>query len=211
MIKVILTDDHPIVREGLKKILSGLPDIIVAGEACTGEEFLDKLRHDAFDVALLDIAMPGRSGIDILEEIKKEKIKIPVLILSIHSTQHYAVHALKSGASGYVTKDADPDELIKAIRKVAAGRKYVSEELAEWLASSLEVSFETPLHEKLSPREFEVLCALAYGKGIGEIAEDMLLSATTISTYRKRILDKMSMNSTAELIHYAVKAGLIDT
>jgi len=210
MIKILIADDHAVVRRGLKQIVSETPDIIVADEASTGYEVLDKVRSNDYDAVILDISMPGGDGLNILKQINKEKPKIPILVLSVHPENQYAVRALKAGAAGYLTKDSAPGELISAIRRVSCGRKYVSLQLAEKLASDLETDKGRQLHEKLSDREYQVLCMMASGKRAMEIATDLCLSVKTISTYRSRILEKMRMKSNAELTHYAIKHGLIE-
>jgi len=209
MIKVLIADDHTIVREGLKQILSESSDIIASGEARNGKEVLNKIIEDDYDVVLLDISMPGRSGIDILKEIKSIKPKLSVLILSMYPEEQYAVRALKTGASGYLTKESATDELISAIRKVYLGGKYISSTLAEELAFYLENDTERKPHDKLSNREFHVMSMIASGKTVNKIAEELSLSPKTISTYRSRILEKMKMKTNAELIHYAIKNGLV--
>jgi DNA-binding NarL/FixJ family response regulator len=210
MIKILIADDHPVVRKGLKEIIQATPDMTVSGEASDGQEVLEKVMKIDFDVVVLDIAMPGRSGLDVLKELKRGKPELPVLILSIHPEEQYAVRVLKAGASGYLTKDSAPDELITAILKVSRGKKYISSSLAEKLAYDLEIGAEKPLHETLSDREYEVMCLIASGKTVKEIAEELYLSVKTISTYRARILEKMKMRSSAELTHYAIKLGLVD-
>jgi len=210
MIKILIADDHPVVRKGLKDIIQETSDLIVSDEASNGQEVLEKVRKLDFDVVLLDIAMPGRSGLDILKELKSGKPEIPVLILSIHPEEQYAVRVLRAGASGYLTKDSAPDELITAILKVSRGKKYISASLAEKLAYDLEIGAEKPLHETLSDREYEVMCRIASGKTIKEIAEELYLSSKTISTYRARILEKMKMKSSAELTYYTIKHELVD-
>lgn len=210
MIKVLIADDHAVVLEGLKQILSETPDIIVAAQASNGQEVLDKIRTNSLDAVVLDIGMPGRSGLDTLMHIRRERPNLPVLVLSIHPEDQYAVRVLKAGASGYLTKDSAPDQLIAAIRKVVAGGKYVSPTLAEKLAFDLESDSDRPLHETLSDREYEVLCMIALGKTVKEIADKLSLSVKTISTYRARILEKMKMKNNAELTHYVIREGLTD-
>lgn len=210
MIKILIADDHAVVRRGLKQIVSETPDIIVTGEASTGYEVLDKVRGNDYDAVILDISMPGGDGLNILKQIKKEKPKIPILLLSVHPEDQYAVRALKAGAAGYLTKDSATGELISAIRRVSCGRKYVSSQLAEKLALDLETDRGKQLHEKLSDREYQVLCMMSSGKMAKEIATDLCLSVKTISTYRSRILEKMRMKNNAELTHYAIKHGLIE-
>lgn len=210
MIKILIADDHAIVREGLKQILSESPDLVVVAEASTGQEVLDKVAKNDLDLVVLDISMPGRGGMDILKEIKSLKPKLPVLILSMYPEEQYAVRVLKSGASGYLTKESAPIELVKAIRQISQGKKYISPSLAEKLAVDLEVSSDKPPHETLSDREYQVMCMIASGKTLKEIADGLSLSIKTISTYRSRILEKMNMRTNAELTHYAVKNRLVD-
>ena len=210
MIKILIADDHPVVRKGLKEIIEVTPDMMVGDEASNGRETLEKVRKSDFDVVLLDISMPGRSGLDILKELKSEKPELSVLILSMHPEEQYAVRVLKAGASGYLIKESAPGELIAAIRKASKGRKYISSSLAEKLAFDLEIDAEKPLHETLSDREYEVMRMIASGKTISEIAKKLFLSVKTISTYRSRILEKTGMKSNAELTHYALKNRLVE-
>ena len=210
MIRILVVDDHAIVREGLKQILGEVDDMSVRDEAGNGQEALAKIRSGEFDVVLLDISMPGRSGLEILKEIKAERPKLPVLILSMHAEEQYAVRALRAGASGYVTKASAPDELIGAIRKVSCGRKYVSSSLAEKLAFELDIDTRKPPHETLSDREYQVMLMLASGKSVKEIADELCLSVKTISTYRARVMEKMNMKKNAELTLYAIQNHLVD-
>ncbi len=210
MIKILIADDHTIVREGLKQILAETPDMVVSSEAKDGQEVLAKVAKNDYDVVLLDISMPGRSGLDVLKQLKIEHPKLPVLILSMYSEEQYAMRALRAGASGYMTKESAPDELIEAIRKVSRGRKYVSPSLAEKLAVSLELGDEKPPHEMLSDREYEVMSMIASGKTIKEIAEELSLSVKTISTYRTRILEKLNLKTNAAITHYAVQNRLVE-
>jgi len=209
MIKILVVDDHAIVREGLKQIVEDTSGLAVTGEAANEQETLELLRKHDFDVVLLDIAMTGRGGLEVLKQIKQEKPELPVLILSMYPEEQYAVRALKMGAAGYLTKVSAPDELIKAIKKIATGRKYVSNSLAEKLAFNLEIDTEKPLHECLSNREFQVMCLITSGKTVKNIAEKLSLSVNTVSTYRFRILDKMRMKTNSELTHYAIKNQLV--
>ena len=209
MIKIFITDDHPIVREGLKQTLRETPDIAVSGEASNGEETLDDLRNREVDVVLLDISLPGRSGLDILSQLRFAYPNLKILILSTYPEEQYAIRALKTGAAGYLTKESAPEELITAIRKVACGGKYVSAALAERLAFNVAGEATARPHEKLSNREYQVMCLIASGKTAKEIAEALSLSDKTISTYRRRILDKMHMRHNAELTHYAIQQGLV--
>lgn len=210
MYKILIADDHAVVRKGLKQILTETLDMVAAGEASTGQGVLDMLRENEYDVVILDISMPGRSGLDIMKDLKNKKSSIPVLVLSIHPEEQYAVRALKAGASGYLTKESAPDELVVAIRKVAQGGKYVTTSLAEKLAFDLGKANEKPLHETLSDREFQVMCMIGSGKTVKEIAEELCLSIKTISTYRSRILEKTKMKNNAEITRYAIKNGLVD-
>jgi two-component system invasion response regulator UvrY len=210
MMKILIADDHSVVREGLKQILSERSDMAVTAEASTGHEVLKQIEKNNFDLVVLDISMPGRGGLDILKEIRNKRPKLPVLILSMYPEEQYAVRVLKAGASGYMTKDSAPHELINAIKQISKGKKYVSPSLAEKLAVDLEISTGKPLHESLSDREYQVMCMIASGKTLKEIAEQLSLSIKTISTYRSRILEKMNMKSNAELTHYAIKNSLVD-
>ncbi|OPX99409.1 MAG: Response regulator UvrY [Syntrophorhabdus sp. PtaB.Bin047] len=209
MIRILVADDHSVVREGIKQILAGLDDMIVEDEAESGQEVLLKMQSKDYDLVLLDISMPGKSGLEVLEEIKVMKPRVPVLILSMHPEEQYAVRMLRAGASGYLTKASAPQELISAIRKVSRGGKYVTVSLAEKLAFELDAGAEKPRHERLSNREYQVMLLLASGMSVSEVADELCLSAKTISTYRTRILDKMDMKKNAELTLYAVKNNLI--
>jgi two-component system invasion response regulator UvrY len=210
MIRILIADDHRIVREGLKQILAETPDMTVVDEASNGQEVLGKVWEGDYDVVLLDISMPGRSGLDILKQLKNERPKLAVLVLSMYSEEQYAMRALRAGASGYMTKESAPDELIEAIRKVSTGRKYISATVAEKLAISLEANDERPAHESLSDREYQVMCMIASGKTIKTIADELSLSVKTVSTYRTRILEKMRMKNNAELTHYSIQNRLVE-
>jgi two-component system invasion response regulator UvrY len=209
LIKILIADDHAIVRQGLKQIISETSDLAVTGETGDGRNVMNKIYENDFDVVLLDIAMPGRSGLEVLEEIRQKRPDLPVLILSMHPEEQYAVRALRTGAAGYLTKESAPEELISAIRKVSRGKKYVTASLAERLASAIESDFEKPLHETLSNREYQVLCMIASGKTVKQISEELSLSVKTISTFRCRILNKMRMKNNAELTYYAIQNGLV--
>jgi two-component system, NarL family, invasion response regulator UvrY len=209
MIRILIADDHAIVREGFKQILAETPDMVVAGEAANGHEVLDMVRKGDWDLVILDIAMPGKDGLETLKELKQQKPGLQVLILSIYPEEQYAVRLLRAGAAGYLTKESAPDELIAAIRKVSNRGKYVSASLAEKLAWLLEAGSEEPLHELLSDREYKVMLTIATGKTVSEIAEEMCLSIKTISTYRARALKKMGMKTNAEFSYYALKNGLL--
>jgi two-component system, NarL family, invasion response regulator UvrY len=210
MIKVLVADDHAVVREGLKQILADTSDIELAGEAATGSEALDKVRNEDWDVVVLDISLPDRNGLDVLKQIKSGRPELPVLVLTMHGEEQYAVRVLRAGAAGYLTKETAPEQLVEAIRKVARGGKYVSPSLAEDLAFHLLSRSQKPLHETLSDREFQVLCMIASGKKAKDIAEELCLSIKTISTHRARILQKMRMKSNAELIHYSIRNRLVE-
>ena len=209
MLKILIADDHAIVRQGLKQIVTETPDMIVAGEASNGQELLNKIQESDYDVVVLDITMPGRDGIDVLKQLRSERPELPILMLSIHPEEQYALRALKAGASGYLTKESAPDELVVAIRKVSRGGKYISSSLAEKLAFELEVGREQAPHETLSDREYQVMRMIASGKTVMEIAQELVLSEKTISTYRSRILEKMNMKNNAELTYYAIKNQLV--
>jgi DNA-binding NarL/FixJ family response regulator len=207
--KILLADDHAVVRHGLKQILTDEFKRATFGEARNTREALDLVWKQDWDVVVLDITMPGRSGLDALREIKKSKPRLPVLVLSMHPENQFAVRVLKAGASGYMTKESAPDELVGAVKKVLAGGRYVSTALAETLAASLSNNQRAP-QEKLSDREFQVLRLIASGKMATEIARELSLSVKTISTYRTRILEKMGMKNNAELMHYAIQHRLVE-
>lgn len=210
MIKILIADDHAVVREGLKQIISETSDMRVTDEANNGQEVLNKVSEQHYDVVLLDITLPGRSGLDVLKQLKSKMPKLPVLMLSVHPEEQYAVRTLKAGASGYLTKGSATDELIAAIRKISTCKKYVSSSLAEKLAFDLDLDYDKPRHEILSDREYQVMSMIASGKTVKEIADELSLSVQTISTYRSRILEKMKMKNNAEIIYYAVKQGLVE-
>jgi len=210
MIRILVVDDHAIVREGLKQILSDVKDMAVLAEAANGREALESIRRQDFDVILMDISMPGRSGLEILKDIRNEQPKLPVLILSMHPEEQYAVRSLRAGAAGYLNKSSAPGELIGAIRKVSAGRKYVSPSVAEKLALELGTDTSKLPHEFLSDREYQIMMMLASGKSVSEIAQELCLSVKTISTYRSRVMAKMNMKKNAELTLYAVQNHLLN-
>jgi two-component system, NarL family, invasion response regulator UvrY len=209
MIKILIVDDHPIVREGLKKILSLYDDIRVTDEAESANEALEKAANDDFDLIILDISMPERSGLDIVKDLKKSNPKTPILILTMHSEDYYAMRAFKSGVSGYLNKASASDQLIIAIRQIMAGKKYVSPELVTILATNLEKPSSEKMHEFLSNRELEVMCAIAKGKSIEDISNELNLSKSTIHTYRRRIFSKMRFNNNAEVIRYVIDNHLV--
>jgi two-component system invasion response regulator UvrY len=210
LIRIIIADDHAIVREGLKQILADSKDIVVTGDAENGVDAVKLVRKDDCDVLLLDISMPDRSGIEVLKQIKKESPKLAVLMLSMHREDQYAVRSLKAGASGYLNKQSAPNELVDAIRLVAAGRKYISPALAQELANQVGEDREVPLHETLSDREYQTFIMIASGKTVSDIAEELSLSVKTISMYRSRLLQKMKLRNNAELTHYAIKNELVE-
>jgi DNA-binding NarL/FixJ family response regulator len=210
MIKLLIADDHAIFREGLKHILEEHPDILVADEAGNGQEVLDYIWKNEYDMILLDIGMPGMPALEVLKQVKNERPRLPVLVLSMYPEDQYAVRFIRAGASGYLTKESAPEELITAIRKITAGRKYITSSVAEKLADEVEPDAEKPAHHTLSDREFEVFRLIASGKTVKQIADDLFLSVKTISTYRSRILEKMKMKTNAELMHYALKQHMLD-
>ncbi len=210
MINIIIADDHAIVRKGLKQILDDTLEMKVVAEAGNSVELMEKLHQQQFDVVILDITMPGRSGLDVLKDIKTEFPKLPVLVLSVHREEQYAVRTLRSGAAGYLNKKSAPDELIEAIRVVSTGRKYISNSVADTLVTSLEPDSEKPLHESLSDREYQVMCMIASGKSVSTISRELNLSVKTISTFRAHILRKMNMKDNAEITHYAIKNQLVE-
>lgn len=209
MIRVLIADDHAVVRRGLVQIISETLDLQVAAEAGSGFEALDLARRQPFDAVVLDLSMPGQSGLDTLKQLRAEHPQLPVLVLSMHAENQYAVRVLKAGAAGYLTKESAPEELVRAIRRIAGGGKYMSPAVAEALLFHLDADATGPLHATLSDREFQVMRLLASGKTVSEIAGELALSVKTISTYRTRVLEKMHMRSNAELTHYAIKNDLI--
>jgi DNA-binding NarL/FixJ family response regulator len=209
MIRILVADDHAIVRRGLRQIVADESDMEVVGEAQTTQEILDLARQEEWDVIVLNISMPGRGGFEALKALKQTHSKRPVLVLSMYPEDQFAVRAFRAGAAGYMTKESAPEELVQAIRKVVRGGKYVSPSLAEKLAAELGEDAERPPHEALSEREYHVLCLLASGKTVTQIAAEMSLSVKTISTYRARLLEKMRMKTNAEVTRYAIEHRLV--
>jgi len=207
MIRVLIVDDHTIVRDGLKQILDETSDIVVAAEAQNGHEAIGKVREDGYDVVLLDVAMPGLDGLSVMSVLKREKPSVAVLILSMYPEQQYAIRFLKAGAAGYLTKESASDELIQAIRRVAQGGTYVTRSLAEKLASSLASPADEQPHETLSNREYQVMRLIASGKTVSQIATELSLSVKTVSTYRARILEKLKLSNNADIMRYAIGQG----
>lgn len=210
MIRVVIADDHQILREGLKQLLQAAGDLDVVGEAADGFEVLDRVRHLDFDVLLLDMSMPGKSGVELIKQAKSERPKLRILVLSMHEEHQYAVRAIRGGASGYLTKESAASQLVAAIRKVAGGGAYITAEVAERLAQEAMPRSEGPLHAALSDREFEVFRMLVGGMSVNEIATRLHLSAKTISTHKARLMEKLGVDTTADLVHYAVRHKLLD-
>jgi DNA-binding NarL/FixJ family response regulator len=209
VIKVLIADDHAVVRRGLRDILSATGDILIGGEAATAHDVRRLIREQRWDLVVLDISLPEGNGLELTAEIRRERPETPVLILTVHSEQQYAIRAIKAGAAGFLTKESAPEKLIDAVRKIAGGGRYVSPELAEALASALAGDVPGHPHERLSDREFEILKLLASGKTVSQVAQDLALSVKTVSTHRTRLLKKMHMKTNAELTHYAVRNGLV--
>lgn len=209
MIKVIIADDHAIVRRGLQMILDAAPDIDVIGEAENGKQVLELLQATTPDVLLLDVAMPELGGHEVLQQLAKSHPALAVLVLSMYPEEQYALRLIKAGAAGYMTKDSAPTLLVDAVRQVAGGKKYISPRVAELMADSLQKGGDEEPHRRLSDREYQVLCRIASGRTPTQIADEMNLSVRTVSTYRARILAKMHMSTSAELTHYAIKHGLV--
>jgi two-component system, NarL family, invasion response regulator UvrY len=210
VINILVADDHSIVRAGLKQYVSDNNDMTVLGEACNGKETVKMALNNEYDVVVLDISMPDISGLDILKQLKIQKPNLKILVLTMHPEEQYAMRVLKAGASGYLTKESAPQELISAIRKVASGGRYVSPSLAEKLAAYFEENQGKPLYQNLSDREYQVMCMIAGGKRLSDIAQELSLSIKTVSSYRSRILQKLKFKSNAELIRYAVDNKMVD-
>jgi len=210
MLKILVTDDHAMIRLGLKQVLAKHFPSAVVGEAQSAEEALEEVRRKTWDLLVLDISMPGRSGLDVLKDIHLAKPSLPVLIMSMHGEDQFAVRVLKAGAAGFISKHSAPDELVSAIQKILGGGKYVSSKVAERLVLDLGRETGRPPHELLSDRELQVMCMFASGKVNKQVAKELSLSVKTVSTYRARLLEKMNMQSNAELTHYAIKGGLVE-
>jgi two-component system, NarL family, invasion response regulator UvrY len=209
-LRILLCDDHPILREGLKNILLKEPDVRVVEEAGSAAEMFKKLRGSRFDAIILDISLPDANGLDVLKNLQAQGNRSCVLVLSMHPEEQYAMRALKAGAAGYLQKESAPSELVQAVRKIARGGKYVSAFLAEKLAFDMQGASEKQPHELLSDREYQVLCLLSSGKGIKEVAQELGLSAPTISTYRARVMTKLGLSSTVDLVRYALAHNLVE-
>ncbi|HET9339319.1 MAG TPA: response regulator transcription factor [Casimicrobiaceae bacterium] len=210
MIRILIADDHAIVRAGLKQFVADQADMTVVGEAATGAETVSLVRSEPYDVVLLDISMPDRNGVDTLKQLKQIRPEMPVLMLSAHAEEQYAVNLLRAGAAGYVSKETASTQLVQAIRTVTRGRKYVSPDLAQVLADGVTGQGDAPLHASLSQREFQIFCKLAGGMPVSKIAQELFLSVKTVSTYRSRVLEKMAMKTNADLTYYAIKNRLIE-
>jgi DNA-binding NarL/FixJ family response regulator len=210
MIKILIVDDHAIVREGLNRIIAAEKDMQVAGMAKDGNEVIRVMLESDIDVVVLDISMPGKSGLDLIKDVKQVQPMVKILMLSMYPEERFAMRSIKAGASGYLTKEMAPEEIVNAIRTIYSGRKYITPALADIIAEELQNPSEKVPHELLSDREFEVLCMLAIGKPVVEIAASLSLSESTVSTYRMRILQKMGLKTNSDLIHYGIEHGLVE-
>ena len=210
MIKILIVDDHAIVREGLKQIVAEENDMVVSGEAKDASELFNLVKNNHFDIAIIDISMPGRSGLDALKDLKKTNPGLPVLILSMFSEEQYGLRAIKAGAAGYMKKVSAPNELVSAIRNIVKGGKYINQSLAEKLAEGYGGRANPQLHDRLSDREYQIMCLIATGKTTEEISQDLSISIHTVYTYRNRILDKMQLKSNVELTQYVIQNRLIE-
>jgi DNA-binding NarL/FixJ family response regulator len=208
--RVLICDDHPIVRKGLKDILQQEGPAVTVGEAASVQDALDLGRKQQWDAVVLDITMPGRSGLELLKQLREERPNLPVLVLSVHPAEQYALRVLRAGASGYLTKESAPDELLTAVRRIVRGGRYISPSVGETLAADLGRPADELPHQSLSDREFEILRLVASGKRPSEIADELHLSVKTVSTYRARVLQKLNLRTTAQLMRYAIKHGLVD-
>jgi len=209
-LRILIVDDHPIVRQGLRQTLVDAADVGELGEAATAQQALELVRQQDWDAVVLDIGLPGRGGLEVLKDIKQERPRLPVLILSMHAEDQYAVRAIRAGAGGYLTKEAAPDKLLDAIRKITTGGRFISPDLADLLATELTEGTGGPPHASLSDREFEVLRLIGSGLTVGDIAGRLALSVKTVSTYRTRLMEKMKLSSNSDLTYYALKNKLID-
>jgi len=209
-VRLLIADDHAVVRQGIRQILSDAPEVRIVGEACTGVEALELMRESDADLVLLDLSMPGLTGLDVVRQVRHERPTVRILVLSVHPEEQYAVRVMKAGASGYLTKDSAPEELITAVRCIASGHKYVTATLAERLAAEVEIGSDKLPHESLSDREYQVMLLLAEGLRVQDIAERLTLSAKTVSTYRTRLLQKMNMRSSTDVVRYALRHGLVN-
>lgn len=209
MIRILIADDHAVVRQGLRQVLALAADFQVAGEARDGWEVVDKLRAGGFDLLLTDMSMPGPNGVDLIKRVRDEHPRLPVLVLSMHGESQIAARALKSGASGYLTKDSEPALLLAAVRKVAAGGRYIDPTLAEKMVFESGLAGEAPPHEQLSDREFQIFLLIAQGRGLNDIAGELHLSPKTVSTHKMRLMQKLDIHSTSELVRYALTHGLV--
>lgn len=210
MKKILIVDDHPIVRDGLKQILGQSADLVVSGEAGNADEALALVRDSDFDLVVLDITLPGRTGIDLLRDLRRERPTLPVLMLSIHPEDELGIRAVKAGASGFLSKECASDDLVRAIQLIVAGNKYISRALADRLIEEIQRDTNRPPHEQLSDREYEVMSLIATGSSMKEVAAALSLSKSTVSTYRARILDKLNVKSNAEITRYAIHHGLVN-
>jgi DNA-binding NarL/FixJ family response regulator len=210
VIRVLIADDHAVVRRGLREILTEAPDIVVDAEAATAGDVARLLAAQKFDVAVLDMNMPGASGLELLADVRATYPELPILVLTMHPEEQFGVHVLKAGASGFLNKESAPERLVEAVRKVGRGGRWISAELAETLASVVAGGKDGPLHARLTGRELDVLCLLASGKTVSDVAKKLALSVKTVSTHRTRILAKMNMKTNAELTHYAIKNKLVE-
>jgi len=211
MLRILVTDDHPVVRQGIMRIIEDTPDMKVTGEAENGYELLKKIKEQDYDLILMDISMPGSDGLEVIRELRKIKPNLPILILTIHPEKYYGLRMLQAGASGYLTKQNAPFELIEAIRKVSQGGMYISNSLAQLLVASKKDGEGKPGHEKLSDREYQVMNMIAAGKKVKTIADELCISVKTIHVHRRHILEKLNMASNADIIHYAIQNGLLDS
>ena len=210
MTRILLVDDHPIVRQGIKQVLAGAFDPAVVGEAANAAEGMSEVRSTDWDVMVLDITLPGASGLDLLKDLRRERPTLPVLVLSMHPPDQFARRAMSAGASGYLSKDSPPIELVKAVGEVIAGRRYLNPAVIDELATTLQPGRSEPAHAVLSDREYQVLRMIASGLTVSQVAARLLLSVKTVSTYRARVLEKMNMSTTAELMHYGIQHNLVD-